>query len=94
MDYSLGISPIDQLHNFREQQTVELKTPQKDQEIQVEIYDEEDDGMYDLNSESFCYSLKLKPFLLNFCQNAKYNIIQSLKNCPTFFKKEKVRLGA
>ncbi|KAL5264795.1 hypothetical protein ACHWQZ_G005757 [Mnemiopsis leidyi] len=33
-----------------EQQTVEIKTPQKDQEIQVEIYEEEDDGMYDLNN--------------------------------------------
>ena len=32
---------------------MEVKTPQKDQEIQVEIYDEEDDGMYDLNSEFF-----------------------------------------
>ena len=94
MDYSLRISLIDQLHNFREQQTVEVKTPQKDQEIQVEIYDEEDDGMYDLNSESFCYSLKLRPFLSNLCENAKYGIIEILKNFPTFFKKEKVRLGA
>ena len=41
----------------REQQTENFKTPQKDKEIQVEIYDEEEDPLFDINSKLFVLNI-------------------------------------